>query len=33
MLVNQAAHSFKSWFNILPSTSQVINDLKGLKNE
>ena len=33
MLVNQAAHSFKSWFNILPSTSKVINDLKGLKNE
>ena len=33
MLVNQAAHSFKSWFNILPSTLQVINDLKGLKNE
>ena len=33
MLVNQAAYSFKSWFDILPSTRHVTNDLKDLKDE
>jgi len=33
MLVNQAAQSFKIWFGVLPSVSQVTKELQNLKNE
>jgi shikimate 5-dehydrogenase len=31
MLVFQAAYSFEKWFNVLPNTKSVINELEDMR--